>query len=622
MREIRDSAELKRMSVRELNALAEEIRAEIIETVSEHGGHLASNLGAVELTLALHYVFDLPEDKLVFDVGHQAYTHKLLTGRLQGFRKMRTREGVSGFPQCVESDCDAFTAGHASTAISAALGMARTRDIMQGNHHVIAVVGDGALTGGMCYEALNDAGQSGTRLIVILNDNAMSISKNVGALSRYLTGLRQSRGYRAFKRGTRNMLERIPVVGLPIFNVIDRVKGSIKALLLDDKFFSALGFEYMGPIDGHNLRHMIRILKRARDYQAPVLLHVVTQKGKGYTPAEDHPDQFHGVVPFFIESGEAKEEPDVQTNGEVACQRITELAETDVRICGITAAMADGTGMELFKQHHPDRFFDVGIAEQHAVEMAAGMAFGGLRPYVAVYSTFLERAYDPILVDICRNSLPVTFLIDRAGLVGRDGDTHQGVFDLSYLSMMPNMIVAAPRDARDLRRMIDLSILVDRPMAIRYPKDGDDLGPGIRSQRPIRVGEWELLLNGTDVMIFAVGRMVQNALQAAVELMGHGVSAGVVDARFIKPMDTDLLLECARKVKLVAFAEENALRGGFGEGASAFLQREHVHNETLFFGVPDFFIRHGSVLEQQRECGLTAPQIASAIEARWKTMAE
>ena len=617
MREIRDPSELKKRSIQELNDLAAEIREEIIQTVSEQGGHLASNLGAVELILALHYVFDAPDDKIVFDVGHQAYAHKLVTGRLDAFRKLRSRGGASGFPQCEESEYDAFAAGHASTAISAALGMARTRDIMHGENHVIAVVGDGALTGGMCYEALNDAGQSNTRLIVVLNDNEMSISPNVGAMSRYLTRLRQSKGYCAFKRGLRRTLSRIPMIGSPIFRFIEKLRDSLKDMLLDGKFFSALGFEYIGPIDGHDLKHLIRVMKRLKDADGPVLLHVLTQKGRGYQPAENHPDQYHGVAPFFIESGESKRSGGSIPCGTVACRQLVEMAETDIRICGITAAMPTGTGLEAFKKAYPERFFDVGIAEEHAVTMAAGMAASGLRPYVAIYSTFLERAFDQILIDVCRNRLPVVFLIDRAGLVGADGATHQGVFDLSYLRLMPNIVIAAPRDVRDLKKMIALSVETADPMAIRYPKDCEDLGPGIQSQRDFDIGEWELLSDGSDVMIFAVGRMVQPAMQASIELMGKGLSVGVVDARFVKPMDMKRLTEFAGKVKLVVTIEENTILGGFGEGVLHALREEKIAVDTMLLGVPDHFISHGSVKQQLAECGLSTYGISDRILKRW-----
>lgn len=618
MKEIHDPSELKKMTFAELNMLAEDLRKEIIRVVADNGGHLASNLGAIELTIALHYVFHAPDDKIVFDVGHQTYAHKILTGRLKEFQNLRTREGLSGFPQMDESEYDAFTAGHASTAISAALGMARTRDIMHGDNHVIAVVGDGALTGGMCYEALNDAGQTNTRLIVILNDNEMSISANVGAMSRYLTRLRQSKSYCAFKRGIRRALNCIPVIGNPIFRFITRFRDMLKGLLIDGKFFDALGFEYIGPIDGHDLKHMIRVFNRVKDADKPVLIHVMTQKGRGYQPAENHPDQYHGVAPFLIESGEAKKAQSTSSCGTIAARQLAEMAETDIRICAITAAMPTGTGLVAFKKAHPDRFFDVGIAEEHAVTMAAGMAASGMKPYVGVYSTFLERSFDQILVDVCRNSLPVTFLIDRAGLVGADGATHQGVYDLSYLRMMPNLIIAVPRDVRELKKLLSLSAETNAPMAIRYPKDMDDLGPGIQSHQHFEIGEWELLNAGNDVMIFATGRMVQLAMQASIELMGKGLSVGVADARFVKPMDEKMVLDQAKQVKLIVTIEENTVIGGFGEGVLNLLSEHGADVDTMTIGVPDYFVSHGSVAQQMAECGLNSYAITDRILKHWK----
>ena len=619
LEKINDPSDIKKLNIKEMKVLAEELRSEIIKVVSDRGGHLASNLGMVELTLAIHYVFDAPADKLVFDVGHQCYAHKLLTGRFESFQKLRGAGGVSGFPQMEESEYDAFTAGHASTAISAALGMARTRDIMRGDFNVVALVGDGALTGGMCYEALNDAGQSGTRMIVILNDNAMSISPNVGAMSGYLNGLRQSVTYRAVKRGIRRGLEKIPHIGMPVFRFLEKIRDFLKSLFLDGKFFDALGFEYIGPIDGHDLKHMIRILKRAKDAQKPVLIHAVTQKGRGYRPAEDHPDQYHGVAPFLVESGEAREDSGISM-GSIVAKQLADLAENDIRICTITAAMPMGTGMDVFGKAHPERFFDVGIAEEHAVTMAAGMASQGMKPYVGIYSTFLQRAYDQIAMDVCRNSLPVTFLVDRAGLVGGDGATHQGVFDLSYLRSIPNLVVASPRDVRDLKKLVNLSAELDGPMAIRYPKSGEDMGPGLQSQRDFRIGEWELLSSGNDVMIFAVGRMVQLAMQATIELMGKGISAGVVDARFVKPMDDTMLTTQASRARLVVTVEENVLAGGFGEGVLDALGKAGINKPVLTLGVPDRFISHARTSQQLEECGLSAMQISKQILARFELL--
>lgn len=613
--QIHEPADLKKLNNRQLRQLAEELRGEIVKVVSDRGGHLASNLGIVELTIALHCVFDAPEDKLVMDVGHQCYAHKLLTGRWELFQRLRQKGGASGFPQMDESEYDSFTAGHASTAISAALGMARTRDIMRGDYSVVAVLGDGALTGGMCYEALNDAGQSGTRMIVVLNDNDMSIAHNVGAMSRHLTLLRQSKGYLAVKHGVRSRLETGQKLGRSLFRFLEKWRDRVRSLFVDDQFFDALGFKYIGPVDGHDIKQLIRVLRRAKSDDKPLLIHIVTQKGKGYTPAEDHPDTFHGVAPFYIDSGESKGDTRV-SSGEIAARQLIELADHDIRVCAITAAMPNGTGMDAFQQAHPERFFDVGIAEEHAVTMAAGMASQGMKPYVAVYSTFLQRAYDQIMLDVCRNQLPVTFLLDRAGLVGPDGATHQGVFDLSYLRSIPGMIVAAPRDVRDLKKLVCLSQEINGPMAIRYPKDCEDLGPGIQSQRDFAIGEWELLSAGKDVMIFAVGRMVQLAMQAAIELMGKGISAGVADARFVSPMDEKLLLEQAQGVKLVVTAEENVLAGGFGEGVLDILARKGVSTPVLTLGVPDRYVEHATVDQQLEECGLSAGAIARQVQKR------
>ena len=612
LKELQNPSQLKRMSYRELEALAAEIRTELIDTVAECGGHLASNLGVVELTLAMHRVFNCPEDKFVFDVGHQCYVHKMLTGRYEQFRTLRKQGGISGFPDADESVYDTFVAGHASSAISAALGMARTRDVMHADNSVVALVGDGALTGGMCYEALNDAGQSKTRMIVILNDNEMSISRNVGALSGYLNGLRQSRGYCAFKRTVRRGLEKIPGIGVPVFHFIEKLRDALKSLFIDGKFFEALGFVYIGPIDGHDIKHLCRILNRAKSDKRPVLVHVVTQKGKGYRPAESHPDAFHGVAPFYVESGKARSGGDSGC-GEIIAHQLSEMADSDIRISVVSAAMVSGTGMQEFQKQHPDRFFDVGIAEEHAVTMAAGMAASGMKPYVAIYSTFLQRAYDQILTDVCRCELPVTFLLDRAGFVGADGKTHQGLFDLSYLRAMPNLILAAPRDVRDLKKLIDLSASVNQPMAIRYPKAGLDLGPRMAAQQPLQVGEWELLSDGSDVMIFAVGPMVQTAMQTAIELMGKRISAGVVDARFIKPMDRKLLLEKSRDVRLVVTIEENSVLGGFGEGVAAEISAAGLHKRVLNLGAPDEFIAHARISQQRRYCGLSVEQISARI---------
>ena len=613
-----DSPEaLKRLSVQELGDLAGEIRQKLIDTVLRQGGHLASNLGVVELTLAIHYVFDLPEDKLVFDVGHQSYVHKLLTGRQAGFERLREKGGVSGFPRPSESEYDAFVAGHASNALSAALGMARARDLMGGHNHVLALLGDGALTGGMCYEALNDAGQTHTRLIVILNDNEMSISRNVGALANHLTRMRQSNVYSGMKHGVKAALSHLPR-GERAERAVHNVKSRLKSLLVEDRFFDALGCDYYGPIDGHNIARLIALLSRAKDADGPVILHVVTQKGRGYEQAEKQPDLYHGVSPnYFVEKHDEK----ALSNGKIAAEHLCALAEQDLRVVALTAGMPQGTGLSLFAERFPDRFFDVGIAEEHMVTLAAGMAAAGLLPYVGVYSTFLQRAFDQVMHDVAIEHLPVKLLIDRSGLVGADGVTHQGLYDISLLRQVPGMVIATPRDVRQLHRMIDLSHELDAPMAIRYAKDGADMGSALGVSERLRVGSWEEMLAGEDAVILACGRMVQCALNATIQLMAQGISCGVIDARFIKPMDEDMLRRAADTHRLVVTLEDGALAGGFGAGVLMKLAEWGLSTQVLCLGVPDRFIEYATVEEQLAECGLTPEGVCQSICARLRKKA-
>ena len=610
---IRSPQDLKALSIDQMKALAEEIRARLISTVTRQGGHLASNLGIVELTLALDYVFDPPEDKIVFDVGHQAYVHKLLTGRQAGFEKLRARGGISGFSRVSESPYDAFTVGHASTAISAALGMARARDQMGGGEDVIAVIGDGAMTGGMCYEALDDAGSTHTPLIVVLNDNEMSISRNVGAMSARLTSMRQSVIYDGARRGLKRVLGRHPKLGRPVLRGLSKATALAKRLLLGGHYFEALGIRYLGPIDGHDLRTLIRVLRRAAHTDEPVLIHVVTRKGRGYPEAEARPDRYHSVSP----KRPADAEPPI-LNSAIAVDELMSLAERDARVTALTAAMPTGTGLNAFAERFPDRFYDVGIAEEHMVTMAAGMATVGLKPYVGIYSTFLQRAYDQVLHDVCIESLPVTFLIDRGGLVGADGATHQGVFDLSYLRQMPNMTVVSPRDVRQLRKLIDLSLELDGPMAIRYGRLGVDMGGSMDDRAPLRLGLWEELVAGVEAEILAVGRMVSVALNASVRLAASGVACGVSDARFIKPMDEKRLRELAQGRRLIVTLEDNVVSGGFGSAVNEKLAAWGLLAPVLNLGVPDRFIEQGTIDEQSAECGLTAEQVADAVALRLK----
>ena len=618
---IRIPGDIKGLTPKQRVALAQELRGVIIDTVSDNGGHLASNLGMVELTIALHTALNAPEDKLVFDVGHQTYAHKLLTGRYDRFSTLRQHGGIAGFLRPDESPYDVCTTGHASSGISTALGLARARDLMGARHAVAVVVGDGALTGGMCYEALNDAGESKTAMVVVLNDNEMSISQNVGALSGHLTALRQSNPYRQIKHAVSVGLDRMPGVGKPILRGMERVRDSLKSLVIDDRFFSALGFEYQGPIDGHDLKRLIRVLRRARQAGRPVLVHVVTKKGSGYVPAEDSPDLYHGVPPFDVENGQIAKKPGVR-NGQVMAAELNAIADSDIRVTAITAAMPDGTGLSIFKERHSDRFFDVGIAEEHAVTMAAGLAASGMRPYVAIYSTFLQRAYDQVLVDVCLQKLPVTFVIDRAGLVGPDGATHQGAYDMAFLRTMPNMVVASPRDVRDLRRLLRLSMETDGPMAIRYAQEADDMGPNMQEPQPLAVGKWELLSAGEDAMILAVGRMVETALNAAIKLVGKGVRCGVIDARFIKPMDEKMLREAAERHPLLVTLEDGAVMGGFGSAVLENLAAWGVQTDVVALGIPDRFIEQDAAVGQMADCGLTTPQVVEKVLARVRALRE
>ncbi|MDO4547425.1 MAG: 1-deoxy-D-xylulose-5-phosphate synthase [Clostridia bacterium] len=612
LEKITSPKDIKNLSYGELDGLAGEIREKIIATVSKNGGHLSSSLGAVELSIALHKVFDAPRDKIVFDVGHQCYAHKLLTGRYDRFDTLRKLDGISGFLRPDESEYDTCATGHASTAISTCLGLCRARDIMGDDFNVVAVVGDGALTGGICYEALSDAGNSKTRMIVVLNDNEMSISHNVGAMSGYLTRLRQSGWYRNFKRGTRNALDAVPHMGAPALRFLEKMRDLIKSLFIDGKFFDALGFEYQGPINGHDIAMISRTLMRAKKSYRPVLIHIVTKKGYGYEYAQSHPELYHGISPFNAKTGMPVRSEQARY-GDIAANELSALAQSDARICVLTAAMALGTGMTAFARNYNDRFFDVGIAEEHAVSMAAGLALMGMRPYVAIYSTFLQRAYDQIIEDVALQRLPVTFLIDRAGLVGSDGETHQGTLDMCSLKHIPNIVIAAPRDARDLRRLIRLSLEIDGPMAIRYPKDACDMGQGMQENKPLRPGEWELLNDGEDVIILATGRMVERALEVSIELHGKNIRVGVIDARFIKPIDEELLKLAADGTKLLVTLEEGYVNGGFGSTVLEYLAEWGKTVPVINIGIPDVFVRHGSVEQQEELTGISRESVCKRI---------
>ncbi|MGO0122558.1 1-deoxy-D-xylulose-5-phosphate synthase [Desulfothermobacter acidiphilus] len=605
--------DVKSLSLAELTELAAEIRTFLIDNLAHTGGHLAPNLGVVELTLALYRVFDFPRDKLIWDVGHQSYVHKIITGRKDRFATLRQLGGISGFPCREESPYDAFGTGHASTAISAALGMAKARDLSKDRYAVVAVVGDGALTGGMALEALNHAGHLRTDLIVVLNDNEMSISPNVGALANYLSRLRSDRAYRRLQEELESLTSKLPRVGPRLRDLVLRLKGSVKYLMIPGMIFEELGFTYLGPVDGHHLPTLISLLERARSLQGPILVHVVTRKGKGFKPAEADPDLYHGVGPFNPETGELYSSPR-PTYTEVFGRTLVRLAEEDPRVVAITAAMPAGTGLRLFSQRYPHRFFDVGIAEQHAVTFAAGLAVAGYRPVVAIYSTFLQRAYDQVIHDVCLQRLPVVLALDRAGIVGEDGATHQGLFDLAYLRCIPHITVMAPADENELQHMLKTALELGSPVALRYPR-GAGVGVELDSQlMPLPVGRGTVLREGKEVALVALGNTVVPALRAAEDLASRGVSAAVINARFLKPLDEDLLLRYARLTRWVVTIEEGVLAGGFGSAvAECFAAHGLREVKITRLGIPDTFVEHGRPEALRRKYGLDAQGIVQAV---------
>lgn len=615
--------DVKALTVRELEQLASELRHFIIDTVSQNGGHLAPNLGTVELTLALYSVFSFPEDKLVWDVGHQAYTHKILTGRRDAFKTLRKKGGITGFPNRSESVYDAFGVGHASTSISAALGMALARDARGEKNQVIAVIGDGALTGGESFEALNNAGDLGTKLIVILNDNEMSIDANVGAMSEYLSRIRIAPQYARAKRDMGSLLMSIPHIGDKVYKTASHLKDGVRSVLVPGSLFEEMGFHYIGPIDGHNIGLLEEVLASAKEMEGPVLIHIHTVKGKGYKPAEQAPDKFHGVGCFDPSTGKsAKKAGCAPSYTSVFSKALIDLAKDRPDILAITAAMPSGTGLKAFGQAYPKRFFDVGIAEEHAMTLAAGMAAAGMHPVIALYSTFAQRAYDQLIHDVCLQNLPVTLCLDRAGLVGEDGPTHHGVFDLSYLRQMPNMCVMAPKDEEELRHMLATAIAIEGPAAVRYPR-GAGLGvPLTDSLETLPVGKAEVLQEEGNIAFLAVGTMVEKAKEAAAILKEEGIEAAVVNMRFIKPLDTERIDEMARTKRLLITAEENVLAGGFGSAVAEYLADHGIEVPLLRFGIPDRFIEQGTRRELLSLCGLQPDEMAERIRERLSQLDE
>ena len=614
LEQIKGPEELKALPPEDLKTLAQEIREFLIEKISHTGGHLASNLGVVELTIALHTTFNLPEDKLIWDVGHQSYTHKILTGRMADFDELRQYGGLSGFPKRKESPYDSFDTGHSSTSISAGLGIALGRDLKGLDYKVVSVIGDGALTGGMAYEALNNAARMKRNFIIVLNDNKMSISENVGGMSRYLNGLRTGSGYNDLKKNVADALDRIPVVGSVMIDKIKRTKNSIKQLFIPGMLFENMGITYLGPVDGHNIPAMCKVFKEAQKLDHSVLVHVITKKGKGYRPAEKNPSRFHGVGPFDVGTGEPLSTQEHPSYTDVFSRKVCQLGGQYPNLVAVTAAMPDGTGLTAFGKRYPFRFFDVGIAEAHAVTSAAGMAAAGLRPVVAVYSSFLQRGFDQVLHDVCIQNLPVLFAVDRAGLVGSDGETHQGIFDYSYLTCIPNMSVMAPKNLWELRAMLDFAMEYNGPLAIRYPRG--EAYRGLREFRqPIAYGKGEMLYEEKDIALLAVGSMVSTGEHVREKLKKEGYSCSLANGRFVKPVDTELVAHLAGNHGLIVTLEENVLQGGYGLAVTAYIHAHFPHIKVLNVALPDAYVEHGNVSILREGLGIDSDSIIRSMKA-------
>ena len=605
---IRKENDIKKLSDEQLDGLADEIRRFLIEKISRTGGHLASNLGAVELTMALHLTLDFPEDKLIWDVGHQSYTHKLLTGRSGGFDTLRKYGGMSGFPKRKESDCDAFDTGHSSTSISAGLGLVEARELLGQDHTVVSVIGDGSMTGGMAYEALNNASRLKSNFIIVLNDNHMSISENVGGISRYLSGLRTTQTYTEIKKGVEGTLKKIPGRGDRLVSQLRKTKSGIKQLFVPGMFFEDMGITYLGPVDGHDVRKLVKVLNEAKRVDHAVLVHVITEKGKGYRPAEENPSRFHGTGPFDIRTGEPAEKSSTDSYTEVFSKVLADIARKDEKVVAITAAMADGTGLAAFKKYFPKRFFDVGIAEEHAMTFAAGLAAGGMKPVFAVYSSFLQRAYDQTLHDVCLQDLPVVIAVDRAGLVGSDGETHQGIFDLSFLSSIPNMTVISPKNRWEMADMLRFAVDYPHPVALRYPRG--EAYEGMKEFRaPVEYGKSEVLYEEKDIAVIFVGHMAELADRVRSGIREAGYSCSLINARFVKPLDTQLLDRLSRTHRLFVTIEENVVSGGFGEQVMEYASDAKLPVYVRNIGLPDDYVEHGNVEILRREAGLDCGRI-------------
>lgn len=617
LEKIQKPNDIKKIPADQLPALAEEIREFIIESLSKTGGHLASNLGVVELTIAMHRVFDLPKDKLIWDVGHQSYTHKILTGRKDGFETLRREGGISGFPKRSESDCDVFDTGHSSTSISAGVGYVRARELKKENYSVVSIIGDGALTGGMAYEALNNAASLKSNFIIVLNDNEMSITENVGGMSSYLSGLRTASAYTGFKMDVTKALNRIPGIGPGMVDAMRKTKSSIKQIIIPGMLFEDMGLTYLGPVDGHNIPQLIKTFQEAKRFEGPILVHVLTQKGRGYEPAMRHPARFHSAGPFDVKTGLPVGKSNL-TYTDVFSTVMRKMGDRRKDVAAVTAAMMTGVGLKRFYNMFPDRCFDVGIAEEHAVTFAAALSLGGITPVVAIYSSFLQRAYDQIMHDVCMQNLHVVFAIDRAGLVGYDGETHHGIFDLSYLGSMPNMTILAPKNLWELSDMIKFAVDYDGPIAVRYPRG--EAYTGLKEFRaPICLGKSEVIHEGSRVALLAVGSMVKMAEEVQKQLKERmDMDAALVNARFVKPIDEELLRSFADTYELVVTLEENVKDGGFGERVLAFAEEEDLPFGVEIIALPDRFIPHGSVSYQMKQVGFTPEDICGRIEEYYR----
>ena len=610
---INSAEDVKKLNTEEKKQLAEEIRKYILDVVSENGGHLASNLGIVELTIALHSVFDVPKDKIIWDVGHQTYVHKIITGRREELKNIRKLNGIAGFPTTNESEADCFNTGHSSTSISAALGMARARDIKGDDNHVLAVIGDGALTGGMAVEALNDAGYSQTKMTVILNDNEMSISKNIGGLNRFLSKLRTKRTYKISNISIKKWMLKIPIIGKPIVKIIQKIKRSIKQLIIPKMFFEDIGFKYLGPVNGHNIEELESLLKLSKQLDEPVLIHVLTKKGKGYEIAENNPDKFHATGSFDIETGKSKKEKK-KDYSKVFGEKLVELAKKNDKIVAITASMKDGTGLTKFAKEFPKRFFDIGIAEQHAVGLAAGMAKEGIIPVVPIYASFYQRAYDQVIHDIAIQNLPVVLCVDRAGVVGADGETHQGTLDMAFFRLVPNLTIMAPKNFKELQEMLEFAVNLDKPVVIRYPRGGED-DYKMDKQEKLEIGKAEILKEGKDITIIGIGKTTARAMKVAEKLEEKGKSVEVINTRFLKPLDKDTIKKSIEKTKYVITIEDGTIINGLATAIKELIVEEKLENIIVQnYAYPDEYIKHGSVEELEKMYGVDVEGIVKKVK--------